>query len=241
MSSGTWLLELAVQELLETVDGAQGVLVDRVDVVAVVLRHAAQVGELRQIRVEHVELVHLVQGAVDAVREAEHIEEGACRGGCAPHRVVDQRRAGADEAARGGAEAHAMALRVGEHPQQQRRVGPEGRRVADHQLAAGDAHAGTNGASAEPSDDPWRRALRAAGDDIVGEAIHRPSVQIVVAHEPLDVAAVPVVAITELGRDALLVLEGELVEVLAAQEVQRVAHAPEKVARRRDLACTRAR
>jgi hypothetical protein len=51
--------------------------------------------------VEHVQLVHLVQRRA-TLRPAEHVEERLGGGGHPAHRVVEQRRVGADEAAGGG-------------------------------------------------------------------------------------------------------------------------------------------
>ena len=92
-----------------------------------------------------------------------------------------------------------------------------------------------------PSSRYGRGALDAARDDLVGEAVHRRGVQVVGAHELLDALRCARRREAEVGGDALLVLEGELVLVLPAEEVQRVAHAPEEVARRRDLGRARAR
>ncbi len=95
-----------------------------------------------------------------------------------------------------------------------------------------DAQAGADAAAEDAAD----TLVGAVGfETAVGhhlrEATNARGMQIVVAQELLDRAALVGVPVAERGRDALLMLEQELVLVAAGDEMQRVAHLPQEVLR----------
>ena len=120
--------ELPLPQPLELAHADERVMVDGVDVERVVRDEPLEVAELREQRLQDAELVHLEQGLRDVPAAPQHAQERRRH----LRRVARGRQQGevlAQQLARGGREARAVALRLGEHLDHASRARPRTPRV----------------------------------------------------------------------------------------------------------------
>src|SRR6266436_5555828 len=129
-----------------------------------------------------------------------------------------------------------MRLAIGENSHQVERGALEEIGVRDSEHALLNHHAGANLARRAAAQETHRCGLFGhARNESLGKAMDSTGVLIVRAHQrraSRDTVAVAVVTLeTEHRGDLLLVFEGELVGMAAAEEMQRVANPEEKILR----------
>ena len=218
----------------QLLDQEQRVNVDGVRVVHVLLPHTDQVRELGQVGAEQPDLVHALQRAVDAGRRGQDLAEERARLGIGAERVVDPVQVLAHQPLRARRELDVVVLRDREGGEQAHGPLLDQRRRGNLEPPGADREAlGDRVRALWPA--PLARQLARVVDHPLAHALDRARVQVVRAHQHLDPAQ------RILGREAQVL--GELLlrlvvepVVLAALAVELVAHAPQEVERRQQLA-----
>ena len=179
----TVLLVRALADSLELADADERVLVDRVDVVEIVLDHAEQASELRNQAPEHTEPIHLAERSIDAVVRLQHRHEDVDRTVGSRDLVGQPLDVPAHRLARPGRKRDGAALRVLEDREQIHRVLFEDLLV-DDELAARDRYALAELSAGEPAQDAGRIGRRGqAREEIARRPRDDRRVRVVLAHE----------------------------------------------------------
>ena len=221
------------RQRLQVLHREQRVLVGGEPVVDVVLHEAGERAPLRQIAAQHAQLVHAPAASARCGPSC-----GRWRGrGRAPRASagsVSSTRS-SDSSMRPlhvDAEIEAEPVRVPEHLHEPRGVLAEGAAVRVHQVQRAVQHeepVGERLLAEAALHRAWaRERLPAAGDEAPGHAVDHARVEIVVAHELLDGQRHVVAHVAEVLRDLRLDVAREHVVLVAGEEVQLVAHAPEE-------------
>ena len=218
----------------EHADGTDAVLVDRVDVIEVVLGLRHDAPEIRQEAAEHAGLVHHPKNLLRIAPIGEDRAKGAVGLGIVAHRRGDQAMALVDQPQRGRMDVAALGLRPAEDRHEAHRA------LAEGALAGcGDAPARDQQSVAGGSGDRARAVHRRGVEPLrfqhraedPGELAHRLRDQEIVLHEPLDGEIAAPRAVPHARRDLGLHVEGEAILRAAADGVEMGADAPEEVLR----------
>ena len=226
------VLELARAQAFELAHRNQRMPVDGVDMVEVVQNAGVEVAKLRDDRAEHARQMHRLERVGDALarRENRHQRGGDAR--VPAHAVVDQAEIVAHQLVGAARQAHVLRLAVGVNRDQVERILLKEIGLRDAQQIALNDHARTNLAARRAAKkSPAGAVLGHARDQALGEAMDRRRMLVVRAHQR------GAGGLSFLGLEAeqrfnpFLHLESELIKMASRQEVQRITHAPEKIAR----------
>ena len=136
VGEGMVVLERAGLDILEDADGLQGVLVDRIGVVAVELGLADDAGELGQEAAEQTRLVHQAERAVGPLAVGQDVNEGAGGFGIASQRRTDAVERAGDGAEGVGVQVQALPVGLPEQLQHAQRMVGQDRRIVDGETPA---------------------------------------------------------------------------------------------------------
>src|SRR5262245_19178874 len=226
------LRRLARRQRTHVLDGEPRVLVGRELVVDVVLHQTGQRAELGQIASEDAELVHLRERHRHPPPRPADVEEQL------PHRrraakvVVDQVERLLDRSLELDGQLAPEPMQMPEHLHEPRRVGGEHRAVAVGEIEAPvdeDEAVGQRLMTVAPLGDATHGdRLLAARDEPARDAMNGARVEVVLAHEPLDVEAALVPLVAEVPRDSRLHVPAEHVVLVAGEEMKLVANTPQE-------------
>src|SRR5262249_30041594 len=150
----------------------------------------------------------------------EDVEERSDELRIVTFRVADQMQVLTHETSCALRDRDTVPLRVAKDRHETRGAVAEDFGAVDRERAVDDPHTLADLAPAHPADEAIGcRALGTALDDHVRETLNRARVRIVGFHEALDGTLAPVVAEPELGRDAVLELERQMVLMRARHEM----------------------
>ena len=180
--------------------------------------------------------MHRFQGLGDALFPVKDTHQGRAEARVGACLVVDQPQVVPDQLIGGARQLHAMRLAIGEDGQQVERVALEEAGFGDRQEFALNQHAGPD----LPAETETEKAVGVglvgdARNQSLGEHLDDAGLLVVGAHQGRTGAFTVAGGKPQQGCEFLLILEGELVEVPAAEEMQRVAQPPQEVAGARDF------
>ena len=230
---GVVFLEPAGLDPVQQADGPDGVLVDRVDMIHVVLHLGDDAAEVGNEPAEHTGLVEAHQ-RLHRILARQHFHEHPVGFFIPPQLGIDQFQVLGDEAERFRMNIQVVALRRMEQADQLHRIGGEGFLVFDGQPPAVQLeprHVRV-GEAEERQAEPLRRLFLLMfqnGAKDAGDVAHVLGDQEVMLHEPLDAVGPGPVAIAQALRDILLHGEGQAFLGPADQVMQMAAHGPKEV------------
>ena len=215
---------------VEGLDRSQGVLVDRVAVVEVVLDEERHAGELGKQAAEQTRLVHGPQRRPDAPLVPEQVHERPAGLARRAERAIHEGKALVDVELQLLAQVRTLALRDGESLEQAARAAQGSRGPAREQLAVADLEgaAGPPAQEAEPEAPP-RGGGSVAEQEAPREPVELRGALVVVAHQDLRGEHAPARAIAEVGGQRRLKVEREQVRLAARREMGLVADTVELV------------
>ena len=231
------LAELARLEPLQFLDQPERVLIDGVNMIEIVQRHAQEPAELGKQRSQHARAVHLRQRLVDPFFVFENAEEQRVDGRRALEIIVDEIQTLPDQLARLMADFDFVFLRLGKDRDQSFRVRRKDRGLRHPERSPRKEHSRADlrtchaSGSAPP---PPLGGLRRLGQPVYDQrryAADLGSFDVISAHERLDAFYLTVVFESQRLRDDLMLLERQLVLMLLRVEVKLVPDPPNEIAR----------
>ena len=226
--------QLALLDLAEQADGADGVLVHRVVVVHVELHLSVDLAEIGHEAAEHAGLVHPAQDRFGIVPAAQQVEEQSVGARVFAHGIVDQFRIACRLPHGFGVDFEVFRLGDLEDLDQPDRVLAEvivrGCRdtPAEDAVALEDARLLPERREKAAARGALGQIVLDMGEEDAGQAAHPLRLQEIELHEPLDRALARAIGEIHPLRHAPLKIEGEPVVRAAGQDVHVAAHGEQK-------------
>ena len=226
--------QFALFDAVQDADGADGVLVHRIDMVHVVLHLGDDAPEIGNETPEDAGLVQALERRFGILVRGQDLHEQAVGFGIGPQPPVDQFQALGDQAQRVGMDIEPVALGLVEQAQQLDGVLDERVVGLDRQAVAVDAEpfdaapAKRQRGEAEPLPALLVTLLQDRAQD-AGQVADVLGDQEVVLHHPLDPAGAGVVGIAHALADGGLDVEGEALLGAPGQVMEVAAHRPQEI------------